>query len=124
MDVRKVTESLLLSGIKRKLSQWGIAPEISFSIEIPRQEEHGDFSSNAAMQIARHVGKKARDVAVELAEAIRREDDRGWIASLSIAGAGFINIVLSENAWREVVATVLRKAERFGSAETGKGKKC
>ena len=123
MDVRKVTESLLLSGIKRKLSQWGIAPEISFSIEIPRQEEHGDFSSNAAMQIARHVGKKARDVAVELAEAIRREDDRGWIASLSIAGPGFINIVLSENAWREVVATVLRKAERFGSSETGKGKK-
>ena len=121
MDVRKVTESLLLSGIKRKLAQWGISREISFSVEIPRQEEHGDYSTNAAMQLARHVGKKARDVAVELVDAIREEDEKGWITSLNIAGPGFINIVLSEHAWREVIATVLRKSERFGSSETGKG---
>ncbi|MBM2827639.1 MAG: arginine--tRNA ligase [Actinobacteria bacterium] len=121
MDVRKVTESLLLSGIKRKLAQWGISREISFSVEIPRQEEHGDYSTNAAMQLARHLGKKAREVAMELVEAIREEDEKGWIASLNVAGPGFINIVLSDHAWREVVATVLRKSERFGSSETGKG---
>ena len=123
MDVRKVTESLLLSGIKRKLTQWGINREIPFSVEIPRQEEHGDFSTNAAMQIARHVDKKARNVAEELVEAIRKEDESGWISSLSVAGPGFINIVLSDNAWREVVATVLRKKENFGSSEAGKGKR-
>lgn len=123
MDVRKVTESLLLSGIKRKLTQWGINREIPFSVEIPRQEEHGDFSTNAAMQIARHVDKKARNVAEELVEAIRKEDEGGWISSLSVAGPGFINIVLSDNAWREVVATVLRKKENFGSSEAGKGKR-
>ena len=123
MDVRKVTESLLLAGIKRKLTQWGVEREVSFSVEIPRQEEHGDFSSNAAMQLARHIGKKPREVATELAEAIRREDTDGWIANLSVAGPGFINIVLSDNAWREVIATVLRKGERFGSSEQGKGEK-
>ncbi|MBI5575645.1 MAG: arginine--tRNA ligase [Deltaproteobacteria bacterium] len=123
MDVRKVTESLLLAGIKRKLTQWGIERDISFSVEIPRQEEHGDFSSNAAMQLAKHVGKKPREVAAELVEAIRRADESGWIASLSVAGPGFINIVLSENAWREVIATVLRKGERFGSSDQGEGTK-
>ncbi len=123
MDVRKVTESLLLAGIKRKLRQWGIDKEVSFSVEIPRQEEHGDFSSNAAMQLARDVGKKPREVAAELVEAIRKEDENGWIEALSVAGPGFINIVLSENAWREVISTALRKGERFGSSDQGAGAK-
>jgi arginyl-tRNA synthetase len=123
VDVRKITESLLLAGIKRKLADWGVDQEISVSVEIPRQAEHGDFSTNAAMQMARAVGKKPRAVAGELAEAIRREDDRGWIAALSVAGPGFINIVLSDDAWREVVATALRKGDRFGSSDQGKGQK-
>lgn len=123
VDVRKITESLLLAGIKRKLADWGGSLSVPVSVEIPRQEEHGDFSTNAAMQLARQLGKKPREVAVELADAIRREDDRGWIASLSVAGPGFINIVLSADAWREVVATALRKMERFGSSDQGKGRK-
>lgn len=123
MDVRKITESLLLSGIKRKFAEWGLDRDISVSLEIPRQEEHGDFSTNAAMQLARHLGKKPREVAAELAEAIRQEDARGWIASLSVAGPGFINIGLSDDAWREVVATALRKEARFGSSDQGKGRK-
>ncbi len=123
MDIRKITESLLLAGIKRKLIFWGIDQEIPVSVEIPRQEEHGDFSTNAAMQLSRHVGRKPRDVAAELVEAIRLEDERGWIASLSVAGPGFINIVLSDDAWREVLATALRKGEKFGSSDQGKGEK-
>ena len=123
MDVRKITESLLLAGIKRKLAEWGVDQAVSVSVEIPRQEEHGDFSTNAAMQLARQLGKKPREVAGELTEAIRREDDRGLIASLSVAGPGFINIVLSADAWREVVATALRKKERFGASDQGRGRK-
>ncbi len=123
MDIRKITESLLLAGIKRKLIHWGVGTEIHVSVEIPRQEDHGDFSTNAAMQLSRHVGRKPREVASELVEAIRREDEGGWISSLTVAGPGFINIVLSDNAWREVVATALRKGERFGSSELGKGEK-
>jgi arginyl-tRNA synthetase len=121
LDVRKVTEVLLLAGIKRKLNQWGIEGEVPFSVEIPKLEEHGDFSTNAAMQLSRRVGKKPREVAAELLDAIREVDTDRWIASLSVAGPGFINIVLSENAWREVIATVLRKGERFGSSDQGNG---
>jgi arginyl-tRNA synthetase len=123
VDIRKITESLLLSGIKRKLTEWGTDQEIPVSVEIPRQEAHGDFSTNAAMQLARRLGKKPREVAGELVEAIRQEDADGWIASLSVAGPGFINIVLSDDAWREVVATALRKGDRFGASDEGKGEK-
>ena len=123
MDVRKITESLLLAGIKRKLNQWGIESDLSVAVEIPRQEEYGDFSTSVAMQMAQQIGKKPRNVAMELLEAIRQEDEKGWFASLTVAGPGFINIVLSEEAWREVVATALRKGPRFGSSDQGKGRK-
>ena len=123
MDVRKITEDLLLTGIKRKLREWGTDREISVSMEIPRQEEHGDFSTNAAMQLSRHVGKNPRQIAEELTEAIRQEDVTGWIASLTVAGPGFINVVLSDDAWRAVVAAALREGNRFGSSARGEGRK-
>ncbi len=123
VDVRKITESLLCTGIKRKLTEWGIEREIPVSVEIPRQEEHGDFSTNAAMQVARELGRKPREVAAELVGAIREVDEGGAFRSLTVAGPGFINIVLTDDVWREVVATALRKGDRFGSSEQGKGRK-
>ncbi|HEU5359953.1 MAG TPA: arginine--tRNA ligase [Candidatus Deferrimicrobiaceae bacterium] len=121
MDVRKITESLIGSGIKRKLEEWGGPEEVSVSVEIPRQEEHGDFATNAALQLAGNLKRKPRDVAAELLDAIRREDTEGWIRDLSVAGPGFINIVLSDEAWRETLATALEKGERFGAAGEGEG---
>lgn len=123
VDIRKITESLVLAGIKRKSPGWGIDREIPVSVEIPRQGDHGDFSTNAAMQLSRHLGRKPRDVAGELVDAIRLEDERGWISSLSVAGPGFINMVLSDDAWRAVLATALAKGESFGSSDRGKGEK-
>ena len=123
MDVRKITELLIRSGIKRKLEEWGVPGEISISVEIPRQEEHGDFSTNAALQLARHLKRKPRDVAGELLEAIRQEDREGWFRDLSVAGPGFINIVLSDDAWRKALATALEKGERFGAGEQGEGER-
>jgi len=121
LDVRKITESLIQAGIKRKLEEWGGLGEIPVSVEIPRQEEHGDFSTNAALQLARHLKKKPRDVAAGLLDSIRREDREGWIRKLSVAGPGFINIVLSDGAWREVLAIALKMGERFGSVEQTDG---
>ena len=100
MDVRKITESLIRSGIKRKLEVWGVPGEISVSVEIPRQEEYGDFSTNAALQLAGKMKRKPRDVAAGLLDAIRQEDAEGWFRNLSVAGPGFINIALSDDAWR------------------------
>ena len=94
MDVRNITESMVFSGIKRKLDQWGIGGKIKFSLEIPKQPEHGDFSTNAALQAAGLLQRKPGEIALEFLEAIRSADDRGWFRSVSVAGPGFINIVL------------------------------
>jgi len=117
LDVRRITESLIRTGIKRKLEEWGIPEEIAVSVEVPRQEEHGDFSTNAALKLAAHVRRKPRDVAKELLESIRQADERGWFRDLTVAGPGFINVLLSDDVWREVLATALRKGDRFGASD-------
>jgi arginyl-tRNA synthetase len=122
LDARQIVESLVFSAVRKKTAEWGADTEVPVSLEIPRQESHGDFSTNAAMQLAGTLGRKPRAVAEEIVSAIRDEDRRGRIASLSIAGPGFINIVLSEGFWREVMAVALEKGPRFGASTTGEGK--
>ncbi len=121
MDVRRITESLILSGIKRKLEEWGVPGEIPVSVEIPRQEGHGDFSTNAALQLAGLLERKPRELAPKLLDSIRQEDREGWFRDLSVAGPGFINIVLSEETWRKVLAAALVQGERFGAVEQREG---
>ena len=96
---------------------WGILGGIPVSVEIPKQEEHGDFSTNAALQLSGLLKRKPREIAPELLDSIRREDTEGWFRDLSIAGPGFINIVLSDDAWRKVLAAALAEGDRFGAAE-------
>ncbi len=123
MDVRKITESFIRAGIERKAAEWGALPDVAVAIEIPRVAEHGDFSTNAALQLARPLGRKPREVAGELVGAIRAADDRGWFRDLSVAGPGFINVVLSDGAWREVLAAALGKGGLFGSSDAGGGRR-
>ncbi len=123
MDVRRITESLIHTGIKRKLEEWGIPGEISVSVEVPRQEEHGDFSTNAAMQLAGRMKRNPREVAMELLGSIRRADERGWFRDLDVAGPGFINVILSDAVWREVLAAALEKGKRFGAVDRKEGER-
>lgn len=60
-------------------------------------EQFGDYATNVAMQLAGRLGRNPREIATELAEALRRElgDD---IRDITIAGPGFINLSLSDAA--------------------------
>ncbi len=60
MDARRIVESLVFSAVRKKIAEWGVDAEVAVSLEIPRQESHGDFSTNAAMQLADRLGRKPR----------------------------------------------------------------
>ena len=77
MDVRRITECLIQSGIKRKLEEWGVPGEFPVSVEIPKQEGHGDFATNAALQLGAHLKKKPRDVALDLLPFGRKTEKGG-----------------------------------------------
>ena len=57
--------------------------------------QFGDLATNVAMQLAKKVGKNPREIAEEIAEKLRENED---FTEVSVAGPGFINIRLSDPA--------------------------
>jgi arginyl-tRNA synthetase len=121
LNIRQSIEAFVSGVVVGKLRDWGVDDPVPLSLEIPRQESHGDFSTNAAMQIARRLGRKPRPIAEELVKAIREADGGERIASLEVAGPGFVNIVLSEGYWRELILHALAEGPRFGGSTGGAG---
>jgi arginyl-tRNA synthetase len=99
-----------------------VAPDapVSLEIERPKNAAHGDFSSNAAMQLARPLKRNPR----ELAQLILTELPASpLIAKAEIAGAGFINFHLTPAAWHGVVPEIRTSGQCFGQGDTGAGHK-
>lgn len=69
-------------------------------LEIPRNRDFGDFSTNAAMVMAKSAGKNPREIATELLPKIRELD---FVSDASIAGPGFINLKIRDDfLWNAV----------------------
>jgi len=99
-----------------------VAPDapVSLEIERPKNPAHGDFSSNAAMQLARPLKRNPR----ELAQLILTEMPASpLIAKAEIAGAGFINFHLAPAAWHSVVSEIRAAGKQFGHGDAGAGHK-
>jgi len=94
-----------------------------FTVEPPRDPKHGDFAVNAAMVLAKPAGKPPRELAQAIVEGVRAADTAGDIASLEIAGPGFINVRLAPDVWFRALAEVERQGEAFGRTSVGNGKK-
>ncbi|MFP5381354.1 MAG: arginine--tRNA ligase [Gammaproteobacteria bacterium] len=97
-----------------------VAPESAVSLEIerPKNPTHGDFSSNAAMQLARPLKQNPRELAQKLLVELPKSP---LIAKAEIAGAGFINFHLTPAAWHGIVRRVRSERERFGRGDAGQG---
>ena len=71
-------------------------------LEVPRNREFGDFSTNAAMVLAKGAGKNPRELAGEI---INKISDLDFVESASIAGPGFINILIKNDFLWDAVKT-------------------
>lgn len=87
----------------------------------PANPDHGDFSCNAAMQLAKAERKAPRQVA----EIILRHlgDGNGLLTKTEIAGPGFINLFVAPAAWQAMLMDIESQGENFGLTSTGTGKK-
>ncbi len=84
-------------------------------VERPRSREHGDWSTNVALQLAKGAGVPPRQLAQDLAERLARVDG---VAAVDVAGPGFLNITLDAASAGELARTVVEQGERFGTNET------
>lgn len=78
-----------------------------------RPSQFADFQCNAAMGLAKRLGKKPRDIAAEIVEAVQLDD---VAEPLEIAGHGFLNIRLRTD-WIAAQAAELAQDSRLGTPE-------
>jgi arginyl-tRNA synthetase len=90
------------------------------TIEVDRTRDplHGDFASNIAMQLAKATRQNPRKLAQALLAALPSHDS---IAKIEIAGAGFINFFLKEDAYHAELGKVLAQGSDYGKSQFGAG---
>ena len=84
-------------------------------VELPRDETHGDLSTNAAMVLAKQIGIPPRKLAEDISKLLEQHEA---IQSLDIAGPGFINIQLADGVWASQLEAVLAAGRDFGRITT------
>lgn len=89
------------------------------TIEPPRDASHGDMATNAAMVLAKGAGTNPRALAEAL---LPKLEALPQVASVSIAGPGFINLTLTEQAWRDELATITASGADYGRSDRGGGR--
>ena len=100
-----------------------VAPDATattITLERPKQSQHGDYSCNLAMQLAKTLRAKPRDIAQKLVAALPASP---LIDKTEIAGAGFINLFLTRAFKQSIVAHILATREQFGTSAVGAGQK-
>ncbi len=88
--------------------------------EPPRDQTHGDVSTNAAMVLAKAAGLQPRIIAEMLVPLLAANAD---VVSASAAGPGFINIKLQDAFWPKLMSAALISGDDYGSSKLGAGQK-
>ncbi|MGI6511639.1 MAG: arginine--tRNA ligase [Catenisphaera adipataccumulans] len=81
-------------------------------IETPKQKNHGDFSSNAAMQLTRTLHQNPRQIAQAIVDHLDLQ--AAAIESVEIAGPGFLNFTLSKDRFSKVISDILEQQGNYG----------
>jgi arginyl-tRNA synthetase len=88
------------------------------TIERPKNREHGDYATNLALVLAKPASRPPRDIADLLASRLR---ERPGVASVDIAGPGFLNITLNAAAQGELARTVVEAGPAYGRSDQFSG---
>ena len=91
----------------------GAQPRSAPTLERPRQAEHGDYATNAALMIAKAVGAPPRDVAARLADELAGRLGP-VLAGSDVAGPGFLNLVLSDVWYVEALDAIAAAGDGWG----------
>lgn len=91
--------------------------EKNIVIEIPKEKEHGDYSTNIAMQLARTLKSNPRKIAEDIIQALDKE--KADIEECDIAGPGFINFKIKNTSLANIIVKVIEEGDDFGKNTSG-----
>ena len=118
-------QAYLTDCILSALASMGGAPEgFAPEFEQPANPDHGDLSSNAAMQLARHFRKAPRAIAEDIVSHLRDLPlDAARVAAVELAGPGFLNFRFADAHLANELQQIIAAGADFGRTTTGNGKR-
>ncbi len=120
--MKQQVKALLVAALSRLSDAGALAPDALADphLERTRDPSHGDFSSNAAMVLAKRVGAKPRELAERLVAALPASK---LIARVEVAGPGFVNFYLARGAYLDLVPQILGEGPAYGRSTLGAGRR-
>ncbi|MDP3994005.1 MAG: arginine--tRNA ligase [Candidatus Doudnabacteria bacterium] len=94
--------------------------DIEFSVDYAPENIHADFASNAALVLAKELGKRPMEIAGEIASAFRQA--QGLAMTIETAPPGFLNFKVEAKQWIAELKKILKEDKKYGSGKIGKGK--
>ncbi|MBT6295104.1 MAG: arginine--tRNA ligase [Nitrospina sp.] len=117
--VRKLINSALDQAKNNGDLELSVMPEVV--VEKPKEEKFGDFSTSLAMGLSKSERRKPYEVAEILSRHIQSSEE--YIASVTIAGPGFLNLIMKPIFFLERLVKVAEQGDQYGSSNAGQGKK-
>src|SRR5581483_4195547 len=91
-------------------------PDGGIVLDVPKQRDHGDWYTNVALQLANPLGRKPRDLATRLCDALTAHPPP-FVARVEVAGPGFLNFFLAPAWLSDVLRDVIGQGDRFGHGD-------
>ena len=113
--------TLFTNAVTQLKTNGDIPPDIKVKIQLERARDarFGDFACNAAMILAKTARKKPRDLAELIVKQLPSDDK--FIAKVAIAGPGFINVFVTQQAYQAVISEILTAKDSYGYSQIGNG---
>ena len=122
-DIRQSIKDIVRQSVLKNIEDGNIPdieiPEIS--VETPREVQHGEFSTNIAMQLTRMARKAPRQIAEMIINNLNLEGT--YIEKVDCAGPGFINFHLKNDWLYDSLKIIQNEKEDYGKINIGKGQK-
>lgn len=118
----KTKLSQILINVVEQLKQQGVLAQdqqVRVQVDPTKDKAHGDFATNLAMLLAKPAGLAPRDLAAKIIALLPQDS---IIQKVEMAGPGFINFFVDDQAKFAVVANILQQKAEFGKVDVGVGR--
>jgi arginyl-tRNA synthetase len=111
----------ILDLLQKALAKFELEQVPTIQLESPKVAEHGDWSTNLAMLLAKPLRQNPRAIAQQLIDAM--DVDESILEAVEIAGPGFINFRFSKEHVIQELLSIIEQGNQYGKTEDRKGQK-
>lgn len=115
MSIKQEVQEIL----KKSLTNLQIDYEKEIEVSIPKDKNHGDYSTNIALSLAKSLKDNPTNIANKIKDNIQSE----IISKIEVLSPGFINIFISEQYLLKSINTIIKENNNYGKSNLGQGKK-